>query len=62
MRTDQEKVNLARLIKEAQEEWPAYLSFIQYKAKVCWARYSSLKREGFSHSDALMLCLKDIEL
>lgn len=62
MRTDQDKVNLAQAVKQAMEEWPAQLAVIEYKAKICRARYLALKKEGFSLTDCLMLCLWDVDL
>lgn len=62
MRTDQDKVNLATAIKQALEEWPAQLAVIGYKAKICRARFLALRKEGFTSQEAMMLCLRDVDL
>lgn len=62
MRTDQDKVNLATAIKQALEELPAQLELIALKAKICRARFLALRKEGFTNQEALMLCLRDVDL
>lgn len=41
---------------------PAYRAEFAIKARVCFLRYEVLKKEGFSRSEALSLCWRDIQL
>jgi hypothetical protein len=49
-------------MKRLLDNWPAQFDFIRYEAKVIRARYEALRKEGFSASEALALCLKKAEL
>ena len=45
-----------------QERWPLELEMIRIRAKLAKARYDALRKEGFSVTEALTLCTKQIEI
>lgn len=59
---DAAKVALAQAIKKIMSNWAYELEIIGMKTKICRARYLALRREGFDVSEALPLCLKNVEL
>jgi hypothetical protein len=44
------------------ENMPAYRAEFAIKARVCFMKYEVLKKEGFSRSEALDLCWRDISI
>lgn len=59
---EKQRVALAQVLKNAQDNFAFTVQIIGLKAKTARARYVALKREGFETGEALQLCVKDIEL
>jgi hypothetical protein len=59
---ERQRVALAQILKNAADNFAFTVQIIGLKAKTARARYVALKREGFETSEALQLCLKDVEL
>jgi hypothetical protein len=59
---DRRLVALAQALRAFRDEWPHQLELIALKAKIAKARYDAAKAEGFDTRDALVLCVRDIEV
>lgn len=53
---------VAKIIQRARDEWPLELELLAFKARVAKARFDAARKAGFEVSQALALCLKDVEL
>jgi hypothetical protein len=51
----------AKMLAFIQDNMPAYRAEFTIKAKVCFMKYEVLKKEGFSRSEALDLCWREIQ-
>jgi hypothetical protein len=52
----------ARAQELLQENMPAYKAEFAIKARICFMKYEVLRKEGFSRSEALELCWRDISI
>lgn len=58
---DKARVALLNALKTARQDWAVTADLIAYRSKLVRARFVSLRSEGFTHAEAMQLCLKEPE-
>lgn len=53
MNPDQDKVNLAQMVKHLKENLPAALEYEEMRAKIARRRFECLQIEGFTQAEAI---------
>lgn len=54
--------SIAQAMKAMTDDWTNQVRLYALQAKIARARYDAHRKEGFSVSEALTLCVKPIEL